>query len=430
MKKNGFTFISVLLLLVVFLIVPLIAYASGPVVGPFIIADQTVDTVWPAVAYNTQHQEYLVVWQNDWSANDDIYGQRIVGDGRILGPWFSIIAGTGNERTYPDVTYNSQHDEYLVVWLEDGLDIRGQRVSAIGGMVDVAFDLVLGTGGENCSWPAVAYSSTSDRYLLAFICGEYPTTSYDVRARAFQYDGTPDGVYFTVGNFTPAGLITISFDKPIDLAYNRERNEFLVAWDQYFNTLSKWDVNGQRIQMTVGSVGTIGSMISICSHPTNNSFAPAVAAIPHPIGLGQYLVACEHLSGGSDHDILGRRYDGLGNLDPNTLGITNAPRDSYNPAVAGNEISLEYLVTWTEDSPPPFGFTSGICARIIPNQGAFMGDTITFDLGTSSDHSTVERGSAGDFLTVFDNYNAAFGTTRNIWGNLWGNRIYLPLVVQ
>lgn len=80
------------------------AAAAGPVGSRFVVADQSVDTVNSKVAYNSQDQEYLVVWRNDRPANDDIYAQRVSKNGTLVGPWFSVAAGAGVERYYPHVT--------------------------------------------------------------------------------------------------------------------------------------------------------------------------------------------------------------------------------------------------------------------------------------------------------------------------------------
>ena len=37
----------------------------------------------PAIAYNSIHDEYLVVWQNTWGGNKDIYARRVNGRGQI-----------------------------------------------------------------------------------------------------------------------------------------------------------------------------------------------------------------------------------------------------------------------------------------------------------------------------------------------------------
>jgi hypothetical protein len=94
-----------------------IATSSGvPISRQFLIADQSVDTKDPAVAYNSQQQEYLVVWWNDRTGCDDISGQRVSKSGLPTGSVIWIANQCSDDRDYPVVAYNSQHNEYLVTW--------------------------------------------------------------------------------------------------------------------------------------------------------------------------------------------------------------------------------------------------------------------------------------------------------------------------
>ena len=95
---------------------PAAAAANGAPIGQqFVISGDPEQEVYPSVAYNSQRQEYLVVWSNDRAGNDDIRAQRVSKDGALIGGSFYISAGPGADRRYPDVAYNTQQDQYLVV---------------------------------------------------------------------------------------------------------------------------------------------------------------------------------------------------------------------------------------------------------------------------------------------------------------------------
>jgi hypothetical protein len=140
---------------------------GGPLADTFDISNLTAtEALDPSIAYNSNRGEYLVVWWNDRPENDDIYGRRVSGDGALVGDWFAIAAGADHERQYPDVAYNSQSDEYLVVWQDDNhisgaVSICGQRVSATGQLLDEEISI----GGQgDWNWGAkVAYASTADK---------------------------------------------------------------------------------------------------------------------------------------------------------------------------------------------------------------------------------------------------------------------------
>ncbi|MFL7792398.1 MAG: hypothetical protein AB8I69_09680, partial [Anaerolineae bacterium] len=66
------------------------AAMQAPPLTDFIdIKVDDVNNYNPAVAYNSRHDEYLVVWENDRGATRDIYAQRVAGDG-TLKTWFTI----------------------------------------------------------------------------------------------------------------------------------------------------------------------------------------------------------------------------------------------------------------------------------------------------------------------------------------------------
>ncbi len=148
----------------------------------------------PAVAYNSTDNQYLVVWEGDDDTGSlvdneyEIYGQRLTAAGSGVGTndfRISDMGGTGNadyDAIHPAVAYDSQANEYLVVWegddniapLVDGeFEIFGQRLNATGGGLG-ANDFRLSDMGSNGStaysavYPAVAFSSASRAYLVVW----------------------------------------------------------------------------------------------------------------------------------------------------------------------------------------------------------------------------------------------------------------------
>jgi len=80
----------------------------SPILGSFINiwTTDSVDNLAPAVAYNSNHDEYLVVWYNDQGGGTwDIYAQRVDGDGTLLS-WFTVATNAGKKNWQPDVAYN------------------------------------------------------------------------------------------------------------------------------------------------------------------------------------------------------------------------------------------------------------------------------------------------------------------------------------
>ena len=146
--------------------------------------DPTYDARTPAVTYNSTENEYLVVWSGDTNTGgliegeNEIWAQRVDWSSMLLGASLrmSDMGGTGDltfNAYRPDVAYNSQDNEYLIVWqgddntggLVDGeVEIYGQLINAIGGGLgpnDYRLSDVGGIGDSSFDAyePAVAYNS-------------------------------------------------------------------------------------------------------------------------------------------------------------------------------------------------------------------------------------------------------------------------------
>ena len=157
--------------LVVVLAIPLKSDASAPIDGVIVIAAESEQEVDPSVAYNSQRQEYLVVLWKDRPGCDDIRAERVARNGRRLGGLW-VAAGCPADRSHPDVAYNTQANEYLVVWLEEdgGLSkVKAQRLWADGQLKGGQITVFSGVlGSQTSAHPAVAYASTSNKYLVVW----------------------------------------------------------------------------------------------------------------------------------------------------------------------------------------------------------------------------------------------------------------------
>jgi hypothetical protein len=393
----------------------LAAAASGgaPINNPFLIADQSINTEDPAVAYDSQRQEYLVVWWNNRPYCPDIYGQRVSKSGALVGPWFSIAAGCPAKRSYPDVAYNSQQDQYLVVWLEqDGnYSIRGQRLSATGQLQGGEISIAVSTSSVDYFNPAVAYDSTYDKYLVVYSDADPATGKEAVIAQALNSDGSDWGSSFEITSNLPVVY------RP-DVAYNPLRNEFLAAWVQ---GSPPGNVMARRVKMA-GGAGVLGSILTISSDPSNNNTSPHIAAVSRSPD-GQYLVVWGHCKNNlcSVMDTLAQLVSGAGNLEGGTIQFPTPLNIAYDADVTGCENSSAYFVTWTQANT----FPGDIAGRFVSVGGLMQPD---FWLSGASAQPAVACGPHGDYLVVYTDTP----TTSNydIWGRLVGNRVYLPVVVK
>ena len=148
----------------------------------------------PAVVYNGQFDEYLVVWYgtDDSGGLDpsefEIFGQRLLTDGTQIGLndfQISDMAGTG-ELSYfagnPAVAYVQPEGEYMVTWYADDdrggmvdeeFEIFGQRLTAQGatlGFDDFRISFMAGSGDADfgAAFPALAFDSLGRRYFVVW----------------------------------------------------------------------------------------------------------------------------------------------------------------------------------------------------------------------------------------------------------------------
>ncbi len=398
---------------------PLHSASGGPIRSAFAISQLNKNQAHPAVAYNSQQEQYLVVWHNEWGGNKDIYGQRVSREGALIGPWF-LISPTGGQYHSPDVAYNSQHAEYLVVWQDDTFkSIYGRRLSATGqlkggGPINITPGILMDPTAYHAQ-PAVAYAYTADKYLVVYRYAS--STGSAIGSQPLAYDGTfaTGTSYVEIAPFSPPGVPAMP-----DVSYNRTRNEFLVVWQRRnVGPPAEHDIYGRRVRM-LPSPGTLGAAFQIFNYG-NDETAPAVAAIPYPSGTGEYLVTCEVVVAGQ-RDIDGQRVTGTGGLTGFRLSLAAGTVDRRNPAVAGNENARQYLVAWTE--PSTIFVFEAINAATVSTQGD-VGDT-AFVGGTFGDEAAVAAGPLGDFLTAFKD-TPLLASDADIYGQLWGNRLYLPV---
>ncbi len=423
-KAQWLTVMLVLGLVAALLGKPIPVDAGRPIGVRITIRSDEPKEVVPAVAYNSQWQEYLVVFWNDRPGNDDIRAERVSKDGKWLGTKW-IAAGQGAERRYPDVAYNSKHNEYLVVWWEQSgghSRILSQRFSADLTPQSEGVQTLFVSGSLGViEPPALAYAYTADKYLVVWSYGDEFAATTPILGLVVSSNGKPQ---------PSSGVFTVSADpggKPRgdpDLAYNRHSNGFLVVWQQSTSpTISA--IYGQL----VGGDGGIlpGSQPIKIADFGVSCRAPAVAAIPTAPGSFKYLVVWEiDWLPGNKH-IFGRLVREDGTPNPSNLILAEDPVSESSPAVAGTEDGHEYLVTWrhprgVEDVP--------IFGRTVAYDGVLVDDPTEFP-GTHADHPALAAGPAGGFLVAWQDQPPEV-LNEGIYGQLWGNRIevFLPLILR
>ncbi len=364
---------------------------------------------FPAAAYNSQRDEFLVVWDgNDESiavGEKEIWGQRIDGStGERIGGVMRISqmspsGDPGYSAQFPDVAYNSIRDEFLVVLqgndyisgYRKDFEIWGQRMDYNDdNLQQKGVDFKISQMGPpppqidaeqfNAEDPALVYNSQVDEYLLVWSgndkrggLADYEHEIFGQRLGYTAFDemeekGNDDYRISYMGTTEDASFHA---NAP-DLAYNTLKNEYLVVW--YGNTNAygladdereiwgkrvNWDISALSSQLRISDMGEDGQT-SYLAHD------PAVAYNPYS---DRYLVVwfgneVFDVVSGYLMEVFGQQlgydeFSNLANIESNDFQISHLGMSRYDigrvlfPEVAYNTHNRNYLIVWRGDYDNP-----------------------------------------------------------------------------
>jgi len=401
-------------------IAPAGAAITASLLGPeFQISDPASpepDRYLPAVAYNSQHHEYLVVWHNTWPGDTrDIYARRVSETGKLLS-WFTVSAGP-NDRSQPAVAYNATNDEYLVVWMYnpsgDDLtyEIWGRIVAWNGASMGAEFQII--TWPNRTFWtPRLAWNSLRNEYLVVWSAFETPSlTPTDVAHALLAADGTK--LY---------GTIISSANQPhqADVTYNPAVDEYMVVWRRIW-TPGNGDIQGARIAGGGATVITPPGEFTI-SGPTEDQNKPSVATNQQ----NSYLVVWEHVYPGPccDWDIRAQELDNSGNLVGNWFAIASTSDDETSPRVAAHPgAARDYLVAWQQTT------SAGEAVNALHWRNGSPTEYIEAAVFSfwDAEKPAVASGSPRYFIVYEGDSQGDPTVYRHIYGRLWTpNVVFLP----
>lgn len=292
----------------------------------------------PAVAYSTLHDEYLVVWET-WLPGSNhhlIYGRRVGARGQLY-PTF-VVYDDVNNSLQPAVAYDSTHDRYLVVWsydsAGDGLDcdIYGRFIPWDGPSdSDLAFGF--DNSRTNADKPKLAYSPTEDEFLIVWKVEENPAY---IAGGILYYDKPAVAL-----NVISSGPEIRDFP---DLTYNLDRNEFVVVWDEDVGRDSQdLDIYAVRLDhdgapMSPGEFG-VSTLIQNEQHPTVTA---CYAADEYLFAWQQQVNPTS-----TDDNIFGRVMTGAGALQQ-SYGLEGSTLPQRYPDLSCNPTGNEFLMVWQD----------------------------------------------------------------------------------
>ncbi len=391
----------------------------GFIRGPYLqISIENYDKYSPAVAYDSIHDDYLVVWETG-EASHKIRGEWISSSGQLLSS-FLISNATYPEGTFdrlnPAVIFDSITGTYLVVWAyyaATDWDIYGRYLAWNGPAASMP-EFAIVTERDDQTKPKLAYNSINGDVLLVWLTSSTPDRP--IEATLMHEDRT----YSNLAALSAGGSDLRDFP---DAAFNSGLNQYLVVWD-VSTAASGLDVHGLRLD-SLGNPVAPGE-IAIANSAIKNEQHPAAAGCAK---ANQFLVVYQQTrNGATDDDIFGSFLAGNGALTgPFIVGGTTAPQGA--PHVSCNYAGGEYFVAWHDMYADP-QYRFGIWGKWLKPDNTSRG---LFEIVAPSNlrdrlNPAVASGRSNT-LAVWEHYREDLPVYRNIWGSiLTENAVFWPYI--
>ena len=185
-------------------------------------------------------------------------------------------AGLDRDALFPDIAYNLDDNEYLVVWEGNGLsgaglqmtrEIFGQRINAATG-AEIGSDFRVSNISDNgqglsARSPQVVYNSTAHEYLVVWHGSgliNAPDKFFEIYGQRLSRAGAEVGKDFRISNTTDLGKVNTSFVRAstsADVAWNSTDNQYLVVWSGMgqLEDVVKLEIYGQLLAAGGEEVG-------------------------------------------------------------------------------------------------------------------------------------------------------------------------------
>jgi len=245
---------------------------SAQAVGPEIpIWVDTVKSYRPVVAFDIIHEEFLVVWFNEQGPTTvDVYARRVNMDGS-LSTWFSVVSTAGEYHGSPAVAYNEVRDEYLVAWNYEyaagDFDILGSLISWNGSSIGTPF--FINGNPDNQEEPDVAFNPNADEYLVVY-GNSWIGGLRDIAAQRVDGDGSLLS-WANIATSPGAGRYSAR------VAFSPELNTYLIGYTRDAGGTAGIDVAGKIAAPDLAGV-SIAPEIAIVDDSVDAAVNPAVGA--------------------------------------------------------------------------------------------------------------------------------------------------------
>lgn len=226
---------------------------DGVVLDRITIADSSdaIEKAYPDVSYNNQNNNILVVWEhstNPLANNYDIKGQLLDSTGGLIGSNF-VINDETYEQLYPAVSYDETNNKYLVVWSDHRNGeltprIYVQWINATDASL-YGISYAITDSSFDQKKPAIAYDNLSDRFLIIWHDEDTKNNIVEIRGKLLNLIYESDEL--AIADYALHNDGSVTFDS--------FRNQFLVAWSDDKEKVDDFNLYGQYIATESGLVG-------------------------------------------------------------------------------------------------------------------------------------------------------------------------------
>jgi hypothetical protein len=209
-----------------------------PLIGSSLTVDSGADFGDPDVSYDETTDDYLVVYERQWSGTDiDVYGQRISSSGALVGAALLFETSISTLAINPSVGNVNGSDRWFVCW---------QDASSILGPWDITGLAVTASSGALS--PTLTFASNAASESDPDVGGE-KLTGFDNAVVVWERDGS--GIYGATIDINATGTPTVetaftvvassAAHKPSISKSGGSPGRYMVAYSRFFTSPAPGD---------------------------------------------------------------------------------------------------------------------------------------------------------------------------------------------
>lgn len=295
------------------------------------------------VAYNSQDNEYLVIfeWEDAGGGSGrDIASILVDANGQSALAPNGVATTDAFTDTHPTVAYNPTDNTYLAVWERAAATGDSYIQGAIlhsSGAPSSTFTISYWTGDQR--YPDAAYSATCNCYLVVW---EDHWPSWDNRPDIYGAIVSASGSILDYESVT--GLNAPGNQTRPAVTTNASNGRWMVTWQDSLNSgTTNDDIYGQQMQFAGASLSRWGDQVHIGALVGWGS-TPDVAWGQVGSGDGEFLAVWPENS-----NMYAQRIQADSVLASGVITVSNYASGKYAPAVAFDSADGAWWVVWADN---------------------------------------------------------------------------------